>query len=227
MERIWLMGKFDYALLGHLIIKQFSLEDENVNLISKWVANYIAQKMKTAEQAVGEEKTEAEEKCFKAILMLWEHREGWGGNGNPYENLQPIINTINRLNPENKDYFYWNNDNEYDAVSSEVQQILDIIKSIDKAARVCLEYLFKYAMEITVDEDMKEWIKAANKLSDEDEEDVSLLRRYMRKSDSDKIDLQEKLEKRILILEEFQGKSMELFELYTEKLRRENGESIN
>lgn len=183
--------------------------------------------MKTAEQAVGEEKTEAEEKCFKAILMLWEHREGWGGNGNPYENLQPIINTINRLNPENKDYFYWNNDNEYDAVSSEVQQILDIIKSIDKAARVCLEYLFKYAMEITVDEDMKEWIKAANKLSDEDEEDVSLLRRYMRKSDSDKIDLQEKLEKRILILEEFQGKSMELFELYTEKLRRENGESIN
>lgn len=82
-------------------------------------------------------------------------------------------------------------------------------------------------MEITVDEDMKEWIKAANKLSDEDEEDVSLLRRYMRKSDSDKIDLQEKLEKRILILEEFQGKSMELFELYTEKLRRENGESIN
>lgn len=221
------MGKFDYALLGHLIIKQFSLEDENVDLISKWVANYIAQKMKTAEQAVGEEKTEAEEKCFKAILMLWEHREGWGGNGNPYENLQPIINTINRLNPENKDYFYWNNDNEYDAVSSEVQQILDIIKSIDKAARVCLEYLFKYAMEITVDEDMKEWIKAANKLSDEDEEDVSLLRRYMRKSDSDKIDLQEKLEKRILILEEFQGKSMELFELYTEKLRRENGESIN
>ncbi len=221
------MGKFDYALLGHLIIKQFSLEDENVDLISKWMANYIAQKMKTAEQAVGEEKTEAEEKCFKAILMLWEHREGWGGNGNPYENLQPIINTINRLNPENKDYFYWNNDNEYDAVSSEVQQILDIIKSIDKAARVCLEYLFKYAMEITVDEDMKEWIKAANKLSDEDEEDVSLLRRYMRKSDSDKIDLQEKLEKRILILEEFQGKSMELFELYTEKLRRENGESIN
>ena len=119
------MGKFDYALLGHLIINQFSLEDENVDLISKWVANYIAQKMKTAEQAVGEEKTEAEEKCFKAILMLWEHREGWGGNGNPYENLQPIINTINRLNPENKDYFYWNNDNEYDAVSSEVQQILE------------------------------------------------------------------------------------------------------
>lgn len=33
------MGKFDYALLGHLIIKQFSLEDENVDLISKWMAN--------------------------------------------------------------------------------------------------------------------------------------------------------------------------------------------
>lgn len=125
--------------------------------------------------------------------------------------MQPIIN---RLNPVNKDYFYWNNDNGYDAVSLEVQQVLNIIKSIDKAARVCLEYLFKYAMEITVDEDMKKWIKAANKLSAEDEEDVSLLRRFMGKSGSDTIDLQEKLEKRILILEEFQEKSKELLELY-------------
>lgn len=221
------MEKFDYTLLGHLITKQFGLEDENVDLISKWMANYIANKMKTAEQAVGEEKTEAEEKCFKAILALWDRREVWCGNRNPYGDLQPIINTINRLNPENKDYFYWDNDNKYDDVSSEVQQVLDIIKSIDKASRVCLEYLFKYAMEITVNEDMKEWIKAANKFSDEDEEDVSLLRRYMRKSGSDTINLQEKLEKRILILEEFQRKSMELLELYKEKLRRENGESIN
>lgn len=221
------MEKFDYALLGHLIIKQFSLEDENVDLISKWMANYIAQKMKTAEQAVGEEKTEAEEKCFKAILALWDHREVWCGNGNPYENLQPIINTINRLNPENKDYFYWHNNNEYDTVSSEVQHILDIIKSIDKAARVCLEYLFKYALELTVDEGMREWIKAADKFSDEDAEDISLLRRFMGKSDLNTVDLQEKMEKRILILEEFQGKSMELLELYREQLKKENGEVIN
>lgn len=220
------MEKFDYALLGHLITKQFGLEDENVDLISKWMANYIAQKMKTAEQAVGEEKIEAEEKCFKAILALWDRREVWYGNRNPYGELQPIINTINRLNPENKDYFYWNNDNEYNAVSSEVQQVLNIIKSIDKAARVCLEYLFKYAMEITVDEDMKEWIKAANKLSAEDEEDVSLLRRFMRKSGSDTIDLQEKLEKRILILEEFQEKSKELYELYRKEFN-ENEKTIS
>ncbi len=208
------MEKFDYALLGQLIIKQFSLEDENEDLISKWMANYIAQKMKTAEQAVGEEKTEAEEKCFKAILALWEHREVWCGNGNPYENLQPIINTINRLNPENSNYFYWNSDNEYDTVSSEVQQVLDIIKSIDKAARVCLENMFTYALERTVDENMKNWIKAADKLSDEGGEDVSVLRQFMRKSNSDAVDLQEKLEKRILILEEFQEKSKELLELY-------------
>lgn len=214
------MEKFDYELLGRLIIKQFGLEDENVDLISKWMANYIAQKMKTAEQAVGEEKTEAEEKCFEAILALWDRREVWCGNGNPYENLQPIISTINRLNPENKDYFYWHNDNEYDAVSSEVQQILDIIESIDKAARVCLEYLFKYALELTVDEGMREWIKAADKFSDEDAEDVSLLRRFMRKSDLSTVDLQEKMEKRILILEEFQGKSMEVLELYREELKK-------
>ena len=42
------MEKSDYTLLGHLIVKQFGLEDENVDLISKWMANYIAQKIKTA-----------------------------------------------------------------------------------------------------------------------------------------------------------------------------------
>lgn len=214
------MEKSDYTLLGHLIIKQFGMEDENVDLISKWMANYIAQKMKTAEKTVGKEKTEAEENCFNAILALWDRREAWCGRGNPYEDLEPIINTIKRLNPENRDYFYWNNDNKCAAMNSEVQQVLDIIKSVDKAARVCLEYLFKYALEIAVDEEMKEWIKAADKFSDEDAEDVSLLRRFMRKSGSDMTDLQEKVEKRILILEEFQDKSMELLELYREKIKK-------
>lgn len=69
------MEKFDYALLGQLIIKQLDLENENVDLILKWMANYIAQKMKTAELAVGKEKEEAEENCFNAILALWDHRE--------------------------------------------------------------------------------------------------------------------------------------------------------
>ncbi len=221
------MEKSDYTLLGHLIIKQFGLEDENVDLISKWMANYIAQKMKTAEKTVGKEKAEAEENCFNAILALWDRREAWCGKGNPYEDLEPIINTIKKLNPENRDYFYWNNDNKCVAMSSEVQQVLDIIKSIDKAARVCLEYLFKYALEMTVDEEMKEWIKAADKFSDEDAEDVSLLRRFMRKSSSDTVSLQEKIEKRIFILEEFQKKSAELLVLYKEKLERESGEIIN
>ena len=222
------MEKFDYALLGHLIIKQLGLEDENVDLISKWMANYIAQKMETAELAVGKEKEEAEENCFNAILALWDHREAWQGKGNPYEDLKPIINTISRLDPENRDYFYWNENNEYDAISPEVQQVLDIIKSIDKAARVCLESLFKYALEITVDEEMKEWIRAADKLSNENAADASLLRCLMRGSDSDMVDSleKEKLNKRILILEEFQEKSMELLELYREELKKEDKETI-
>lgn len=217
------MEKFDYALLGHLIIKQLDPEDENADLISKWMANYIAQKMKAAELAVGMEKEEAEENCFKAILALWDHRGAWQGKGNPYEGLEPIINTINRLNPENRDYFYWNENYEHDVANPEVQQVLDIIKSIDKAARVCLESLFKYALEITVDEEMKEWIKAADKFSNENAADISLLRRLMKKSDSDEEVLlkNEKLKKRILILEEFQEKSMELLELYRKELKED------
>lgn len=223
------MEKFDYALLGHLIIKQLDLEDENVDLISKWMANYIAQKMKAAELAVGKEKEEAEENCFNAILALWDHREAWQGKGNPYEDLKPIINTINRLNPENRDYFYWNGNNEHNVASPEVQKVLDITKSIDKAARVCLEYLFKYALEITVDEEMKEWIKVADKFSNENAADISLLRRLMRKYDSGEEVLleKEKLNKRILILEEFQEKSLELLNMYKAELNKENERTIN
>ena len=42
----------------------------------------------------------------------------------------------------------------------------------------------------------------------------------MRKSGSDTTDLQEKVEKRILILEEFQDKSMELLDLYRKKITK-------
>ncbi len=85
-----------------------------------------------------------------------------------------------------------------------------------------------YALEITVDEEMKEWIRAADKFSDEDAADVSLLRRLMRESDSDMaVSLEkEKLIKRILILEEFQEKSMELLESYRKELKKEDKETI-
>lgn len=64
--------------------------------------------------------------------------------------------------------------------------------------------------------------------SNENAADASLLRRLMRGSDSDMVDSleKEKLNKRILILEEFQEKSMELLELYREELKKEDKETI-
>lgn len=218
------MERFDYTMLGKLIIEQLGFEDENADLTSKWMANYIAQKMKEAEAATGKKKKETEEDCFKAILELWKRREDWLGNGNPYKNLIPIMDTINKLNPENQTYFYWCNNNEPDVVEPEVQQILDIIKSVDETARVCLEYLFKQVLETTIDETMKKWIKAAAEFTDVESTDIFLIRRFAEHIDSDKeysIE-KEKLKKRICILKEFQEKSEELLKLYERELIKED-----
>ncbi|MBO5055397.1 MAG: hypothetical protein J6C64_03450 [Lachnospiraceae bacterium] len=218
------MEKFDYAVLGQLIIKQLGFEDENADLTSKWMANYVAQKMKEAESVIGKQKDEAEKECYRAIIELWKYRKAWLEDGNPYKDLKPVMDTIKKLEPENQRYFYWNNNKEPDNIKPEVQQILDIIKCVDKSARVCLEYLIKCALEATVDEEMQKWIKAADNFSNENAEDVFLLRRFiMHDQLNDDASLKKgKLKERIQILEEFQDKSRELMRLYQKELEEED-----
>ncbi len=91
--------------LGKLFVQELKL-DPGVDTFSKWMAHYIAEKMKVAEQALSDEdKKEAEKECFETILALWKHRWSLPSRKRPSEEFEPILKTLERLNPDAKEIF--------------------------------------------------------------------------------------------------------------------------
>ena len=93
--------------LGKLFIQELKL-DPGVDTFSKWMAHYIAEKMKMAEQALSDEdKKEAEKESFETILALWKHRWLLPSRKRPLEEFEPILKTLERLNPEKQEPFFY------------------------------------------------------------------------------------------------------------------------
>lgn len=131
--------------LGKALVKELNL-DPRVDTLARWMAHYIAEQIERAENSTGAEKKEAEERCFETILKLWNHRSSFPKGSRPFENFEPIIRTLARLDPENEHHFFFENRKEKkDGVPEEVQKWLDIADGIDEAARVWLKYVFEQA----------------------------------------------------------------------------------
>jgi len=211
--------------LGKLLVNELGLES-SVDTLSRWMAHYIAEQMKISEYAQEEEKNLAEDKCFETILKLWKHMTYYKGGLRPFEDFEPIFNTLNRLNPDNRDSFYFQNEysrrkangnSENDAVT----QYLSLATSVDEVARVWLKFIFQSAAEAAVDDKMKEWIEAALPLSDNAE--ASLIVRILSNDELDDYeDNQENrikyLERRIEQLEGFKTFNEELISMYRKEI---------
>lgn len=91
--------------LGKALVKELKL-DPGVDTLGRWMAHYIAEQIEFAERTTGDEKREAEERCFNAILKLWNHRSAIPGESKPFVNFEPILRTLKRLDPENDRNFF-------------------------------------------------------------------------------------------------------------------------
>ena len=91
--------------LGKAIVKELELEP-GVDTLSKWMAHYVAEKIVLAENLNGESKKEARKECFETVLKLWEHR--WSiPHDKPFlQDFEPLLETINKLNPNKETPFF-------------------------------------------------------------------------------------------------------------------------
>jgi hypothetical protein len=144
--------------------------------LSRWLAHYVAEEIVTTENATGDEKSEAERRCFETILKLWEHRSSFPSGRRPFENFEPILRALNRIDPESRQSYYFEDflnqkaTDTPDAKTDDVQSWLDTAVAVDRAARVLLDFAFKQAAHHAADEKTKSWIKNAAKLSSNDDE---------------------------------------------------------
>lgn len=154
--------------LGKALVEELNL-DPGVDTLARWMAHYIAEQIEIAERATGVEKKEAEERCFKTILKLWSHRSAIPGESRPFENFEPILRILKRLDPENDRHFFFEDRADIsESVPDDLKKWLDVAKGIDEAARVWLKYVFKQAALAATDESTIEWLENADALQEKD-----------------------------------------------------------
>lgn len=138
--------------LGKLFVQELKL-DPGSDTFSKWMAHYIAEKMKLSELAItDEDKKDAEKECFETIIALWKHRWLLPSRKRPLEEFEPILKTLDRLNPEgNEPYFYHSLDHELSELEKnnpDLKVITEYTKmalQIDRAARTLIEFALNQA----------------------------------------------------------------------------------
>lgn len=174
------------------------------------MAHYVGEQIAIAQNAKGVAKAEAEQKCFEAILRLWEHRAYLSAGTRPFENFDAIFRVLERLDPENKHPFFYDVEDDSSKNKSsrkldEIKEWLDVAQSVDQAARVWIEYIFRQAALIAADEDTIVWLE--NSISSKNSDDVSLIVRLIgteaENSEKEQTAKKEKLEARIKQLEAF------------------------
>jgi hypothetical protein len=147
--------------LGKLLVKQLDLED-SVDTLGRWMAHYLAEKIKTAENAKGKLKGSAQEECFHLILELWKHRWEVNREHRPLKDFDRLLELLQKIDPENYDSYYYRFAGEQ--LQKEDNPWLAAAYDIDKAARVCLKYLLSKAAEAAATEESQVLLATASVL---------------------------------------------------------------
>ena len=159
--------------LGKLLVKELGLE-KSVDTLSRWMAHYVAEKIKYAESLPdGIKKKNAEKECFSLILDLWKHRWHNKSDRQPLRNFNRLFDILQNLDPEREEpyYYRWGNaqSNEEEDKSfkpSDLKNLSPLALQIDKVARIWINYLLHEAAVKAKNENIEKIIDHAVKLPD-------------------------------------------------------------
>ncbi len=90
--------------LGKTIVQELKIEP-GVDTLSRWMAHYVAELIVKAEKAPREEKAEFEKECFETILKVWKRRSSFPNGRRPFEEFEPIFDTLEYLSKETGNSF--------------------------------------------------------------------------------------------------------------------------
>ena len=156
--------------------KRISEELEQGNhpdTLSRWMAHYIAHLISEAENNTGVKKKKVEKECFETILKLWEYKSYFPDGKKPFERFEVIFDTLEKLNPDNRNMFFYRNQSEDEEPTDDlVKKSMKAAQIIDEAARVWLECIFKDSIELATDDKIKEWVKMAMPTKRRDEVNI-------------------------------------------------------
>ena len=128
--------------LGKKLVDELGL-DRGVDTLGRWMAHYIAELILDVEDATPEDKASKQQCCASAILELWQHRAELPNGTRPFEDIEPILRALERLDPLNETPRYFQQPREIAAdaeADAEVREWLEMADSIDSTARELIRH---------------------------------------------------------------------------------------
>ncbi len=138
--------------------------------------HWIAELIHSADDAVGEERSQRMAECGAAIMKLWAHRNTLPDGKRPFESLEPIFRTLESLDPEAQKFRYLLSPGTPDQSGNETPSKvwLNRAKSADEAARGLVKYCLTKAADLAL-EGKEEWIALVKSLMSERDEDLRVI----------------------------------------------------
>lgn len=134
----------DILALGRLLVIELGLE-QSVDTLGRWMAHHISELIVEADKT-GSDKPDVEDRCREAVLALWKHIRFFPKGQHPIENIEPLLATIQALDPENQAYFYQSaaqTQIDQSTLSDEAKNWLELSLGIDYSARLLISMCLK------------------------------------------------------------------------------------
>lgn len=159
--------------LGKLLVKELGLE-KSIDTLSRWMAHYLAEKIRYAEGLPdGVKKKNAEKECFSLVLDLWKHRWHFKSDRQPLRNFSHLFDILEKLDPEKEEPYYYrlenvqSKDEEDESFElSDLKNLSPLALQIDKVARIWINYLLHEAAVKAKNKKIGKIIDRAVKLPD-------------------------------------------------------------
>ncbi len=163
--------------LGRKMTKELGL-DQSVDTLGRWMAHYIAGLIKETEKANAEERPPKMRACCDAILNLWKHRHTLPGGKRPFEELEPLLQTLESLDPEDDTPRYFRSVRAVadDAEENdETKSWLKLIDGLDYSAKILIRYCLTQAAQNALNKSV-EWVSLAEAAGADEGIEFSLIR---------------------------------------------------
>lgn len=202
--------------LGRRLVDALASEGHD-DVLSKWMAHYIASLMTEAERAEpGPHRAEAGRACMEGVLRLWTHRRMLPNGSRPLENAESALNTLTKLDPTIAENFYFRlHERRDESDTAEGVKWLRSAEAVDQAARTLIRFCLGQAIA-KEESGLSEWVELTKSLEAPSEWDVLLVsslvevskdsepEKLARRNEAKARDLSEKLASLIPVLQALQ-----------------------
>jgi hypothetical protein len=133
--------------LGKRLVSQLDAADD---FLASWMAHYIAQRIKEAEESPEDAKAAAIDSCAKAILELWEHRSSLPDQVRPLRDLEPVVRTLASLDVDQTQHRYYPEvlrEAEMADADEGAQKWLKLARGVDYSARLLMQFALRSAAQ--------------------------------------------------------------------------------